>query len=237
MAQVPDQCYFVQLTEELLLHVAEYISVNDLLRFHCVNKELSMLNTDTIWKLHCRQRWSNWPRYKLTPAREAKLDTAEEARMSSKSQSKWKERYRIVEELASCQVLAVGDLVNLRWYLCFIIPGGRGERRSELIPIEFRSDGYLIVPNYPPLTYQIHHCHLATSTTDSANEQQPSPSRRMPSSEHISSKLYGDRPFSQVQFLQIANFPPHFISRQRWNAEWMICNENVIIFSTGDKEE
>ncbi|CAB9509214.1 expressed unknown protein [Seminavis robusta] len=205
---------FSCLTEELLLNVAEFLPAKDLLQFQCVSSELASLKTDSIWKQRCRDRWAPWPRFQLTSKREEELNRRFS---SSDDQKSWKVRYQLVEQQATCTELTLEDLQNLQWYLSFIISGvHRGETNSQLIPIQFCRNNHLMMMGHPPLPYQI--------ICDTP-----------PPSDHIRSGLRGDRPFSNTQYLQISEFPAHFITRKKSNAEWMIVNENVLIVSTGKR--
>jgi hypothetical protein len=80
--------------------------------------------------------------------------------------------------------------------------------------VNFTPAGFLLVPGYPPLPYEI------------VNETPPS-------SSHILESQKGDQPFSRNQWLRITHFPPHFITRNLSNAEWLIVNENVTFTSCG----
>ena len=203
---------FSNLREELLLSVAGYLSPRDLLRFQCVSKELSHLNTESIWERRCEERWKPWPRYQLTDKKRIELDSAGSAtfRMA------WKRRYKVIEEDATRNTLRSHDLQNLKWYLSFVLSGIRGEGRSDHVPVEFAFGEVLLVPGYPPLSYQI------------INETPPS------TDDHIRQNLRGDQPFSRKQYLGISNFPPHFISRKSSDAEWLIVNQSVMMVSRGE---
>ncbi|CAB9512010.1 expressed unknown protein [Seminavis robusta] len=204
---------FSCLTEELLLSVAEFLPAKDLLQFQCVSRDLAALETDTIWKQRCQDRWAPWPRFKLASKRQEEL----EREFSSVDQKSWKVRYGLVEQQATCTELTIDDLHNLQWYLSFILSGVRGESNTQLMPIRFCRNNHLAVMGHPPLPYRI---------------VQDTP----PSSDHIRSGLRGDRPFSDTQYVQISEFPAHFVTRKQSNAEWMIVNENVLIVSTGKRD-
>ena len=201
---------FSNLTEELLFHVASYLNVGALLRFQCVSKELSNLRTEPIWEDHCEKRWRNWPRYQLTDERRGVLDTPG----SITYRMTWQNRYFSIETDATRSTLRSMDLYHLQWYLCFVTSNIRGEGRADHFHVEFAIGNILLVPGYPPLQYQI------------VNEPPPI------SDDHIRQNLRGDQPFSTTQYLQINDFPLHFISRKRSDAEWLIVNENVMIVSS-----
>jgi hypothetical protein len=204
-AEKGDAALFPSLTEELLLQVAEFLPAEDVLRFQSVSKETNQLNTDKLWKKLCETRWNPWPRYRLTEARGKDLD-------EQMPNTSWKDRYMAIEQDATRTELRESDLHNLRWYLCFVLSGIRGEGRSDHMPVRFLPCNIVMVPQYPPLTYQI---------------IQETP----PSSSHIRSTLRGDQPFSNHQWLQISHFPPHFVTRKQADAEWLIVNENVMMVS------
>lgn len=202
------------LAKELYLNIATFLPVEDLCRFQCINKEIAYeINTESIWEDRCKQRWASWPRYELTAARKQEMNsdpTSRHYRMN------WKQRYHDIEREATRTTLQLRDLHKLNWYLCFVLSGIRGEGRSDHYHIEFTLGDILLVPNYPPLRYQL------------INEPPPT------TSSHIRSNIRGDRPFSTTQYLQINDFPPHFISRKQSDAEWLIVNENVMMVSRGE---
>lgn len=203
---------FSNLREELLLNIAGYLLPGDLLRFQCVSKELSDLNTESIWERRCEDQWNPWPRYRLTDEKRNELDSAG----ASTFRMTWKRRYFVIEEDATRNTLRSQDLRNLKWYLSFVLSGIRGEGRSDHVSVEFAFGEVLLVPGYPPLPYQI------------VNETPPT------TGDHIRQNLRGDRPFSKTQYFRISEFPPHFISRKSSDAEWLIVNENVIMVSRGE---
>ncbi|VEU41368.1 unnamed protein product [Pseudo-nitzschia multistriata] len=204
--------FFPNLSEELLLKVASYLPPRDLLRFQCVSKDLSNLDTDSIWEWHCEERWKPWPRYRLTDQKRVELNSGGTETFGMT----WKRRYMFIEKDATRTTLVSRDLQNLKWYLSFVLSGIRGEGRSDHLPIEFAFGEVLLVPGYPPLSYQI------------VNKTPPS------NGDRIRKNLRGDQPFSRKQYLKISNFPPHLISRKKSDAEWLIGNENVIMVSRGE---
>lgn len=203
---------FSSLREELLLNIADYLPPKELLRFQCVSKELSELNTEPIWEKRCDERWKPWPRYRLTIEKRNELDSAG----SVTSRMTWKMRYFAIEKDATRNTLRSHDLHNLRWYLSFVLSGIRGEGRSDHVAVEFAFGQVLLVPGYPPLSYKL------------VNEAPPS------TGDHVRQNLRGDQPFSNTQYLRISDFPPHFISRKSSDAEWLIVNENVMMVSRGE---
>jgi hypothetical protein len=216
---------FLKLREELMLHIASYLQPFDLLRYQCTSKELSTLNTEPIWEKLCEERWKTWPRYRLTE--EKRNDILEQNNNNNNNDnntvgllsntSSWKERYFIIEQDATRMELRSDDLRNLKWYLCFVLSGIRGEGLSgDHMSVEFTITGdYLLVPGYPPLPTQL------------INQEPPT------AGNHIRQNLRGDQPFSKTQYLSISNFPPHFITRKSSDAEWLIVNENVMMVSRG----
>jgi len=203
---------FSNLTEELLLFIADYLPPTELVRFQCVSKELSKLETEPIWERRCEDRWKPWPRYRLTDEKRKELGSSGSAtfRMT------WKRRYFLIERDATRTTLRSQDLQNLKWYLSFVLSGQRGEGRSDHLPVEFALGDVLLVPGYPPLSCQI------------VNETPPS------NGDRIRQNLRGDQPFSTTQYLRISDFPPHFITRKSSDAEWLIVNENVMMVSRGE---
>lgn len=196
------------LTEDLILSIASYLPAKDLLRFHCASLQLSRLDTDKLWNNLCRIRWNTWPRYRLTPERLEKLN-------ATFSHASWKNHYLRVRKEATCTEINSVDLCNRKWYLSFSLSGVRGETRSDFLRVNFHSVGFLAVPGYPQLPFEI------------INETPPSCS-------NIRNNQRGDQPFSTKQWLRIADFPPHFITKRLSNAEWLIVNENVTFISTSD---
>jgi len=197
---------FSSLTDDLVRHVATFLPAKNLLQLQCVSSDLSRLNTDRIWKDLCEKRWESWPRYRLTPERM-------QAFKENFPGVEWKNHYRRIEREATCTELKQSDVLNLSWYLSFNLSGVRGETNSDFMRVHFTPRG-LLVPGYPPLPYKI---------VDEAP----------PSSSYIRSNRRGDQQFSTKQYLQIADFPPHFVTRKLSNAEWLIVNENVTIVSSG----
>jgi len=195
----------VSLTEDLALEIASYLPAEDLLHFQCVSLHFSCLNTAHVWRHLCQWRWKHWSRYELTPERLDKLN-------HHCSSATWKDHYQRVELDATRMTLKKSDLFDLCWFLSFALSGVRGETRSDIQRVHFNSDA-LFVPGYPPLNYNI------------VNETPPS-------SSHIRKSRMGDQPFSTKQWLQIAEYPPHFITRRLSSAEWLIANESVMLVSS-----
>jgi len=198
---------FVSLIDEAVkLQIAEYLGPQDLLHYQCTSKELSGLDTDLIWKKLCQDRWEPWPRYRLTPERHEQLD------LLLPHAKTWKERYLITEQDATRTVLRESDLLNLQWYLSFVLSGIRGEGRTDHLPIVFTEANLLLVPTFHPMPYRI------------VNE---SPQRYPPT--HIRPSVRGDYPFSNTQWFDINSFPQHYIARNKSTAEWLIVNEYVMM--------
>lgn len=198
---------FCLLTHDLVLQISSFLPARDLLEFHCASREFSRLDTGHLWKDLCEKRWKPWPRYRLTANRLSELDT------QIMPNTSWKDRYRRIEVEATCNTLEPSHLLDLRWYLSFALSGVRGESRSDFLPVQFFEET-LDVPGYPPLPYAL------------VNEPPPS------SPVHIRPSQRGEQPFSTREWLRISDFPPHFITRQPSNAEWLIVNENVTFIST-----
>ena len=90
------------------------------------------------------------------------------------------------------------------------------ETRSDCHPIHFIPPNTLIVPGYQLLPYEI------------INDSPP-----IPAESFIRRRsLCGDNPFSNTQWLRISNFPPHYITRKTYDAEWLIVNQNVTMISS-----
>lgn len=192
------------LTEDVALEIASYLSAEDLLHLQCVSSRFSCLDTAHAWRNLCQWRWKQWSRYELTPERLDKLN-------KQCSNVTWKDHYRRVERDATRMTLKKSDLLDLCWFLSFVLSGVRGETNSDIQRVQFTSDA-LFVPGYPPLNYEI------------VNETPPS-------SSHIRKNRMGDQPFSAKQWLKIADYPPHFITRRLSSAEWLITNESVTLVS------
>jgi hypothetical protein len=191
------------LTDELLLYIAEFLPAQDLLRFQSVSNHFAALDTDSIWKERCKQRWQPWPRYRLS-----------ERRQNALPNTSWKQRYLAIEREATRTHLRMSDLQNSKWYLSFVLPGVRvREGRSEHIEVVFRANLLFVPGHHVPYRYEI------------VNEPPPA----LPN--HIRATLHGDRPFSNRQWLRISTFPVHFVTRKASDAEWLIVNENVIMVS------
>jgi hypothetical protein len=195
------------LTEDaLLLYIAAFLPARDLLQYQSISKQFANLNTDSIWKEQCQQRWQPWPRYRLNEQRLATLEAT--------TTMSWQRQYLAVEQEATRTLLQTSDLHNSQWYLSFVLSGIRGEGRSDHMAVVFRSNpNLLVVPGHDPLPYEIR------------NETPPT------SPSHIRATLRGDRPFSHRQWLRISNFPVHFVTRKAGDAEWLIVNENVMMVS------
>jgi hypothetical protein len=123
------------LTDELLLYVAAFLPVQDLLRFQSVSTHFSNLETDSIWKERCKHRWQPWPRYRLTERRQEKLDSSTET-----SNTRWKHRYRAIEREATRTRLLLSDLHHSNWNLSFVLSGTRGEGLFDHMKVFFRSN-------------------------------------------------------------------------------------------------
>ena len=195
---------FSSISDDLVKHIASFLPPKDLLQFQCISSDLSRLDTDMIWKNLCQKRWDPWPRYRLTPERIQELN-------GNFPGVSWKDHYRRIEREATCIEIKQSDFLNLCWYLSFNLSGVRGETQSDWQKVHFTPQ-FLMVPGYPPLPYAI-------------MDDPP------PRSLHIRPNRKGDQPFSTKQWLQIADFPSHGITRRLSNAEWMIVNENVTIVS------
>ena len=196
--------------EDITLHIASYLTAKELLQFQCVNSHTSQLDTNNVWKDLCKHRWKNWPRYKLT---KEKIDDYE----SVMSNITWKQHYMRIEIDATRKTLTQNDLIHLQWYISFNLNGMREETRSEFQPIHFIPPNTLMVPGYQLLPYEI------------INDAPP-----IPAESFIRRRsLCGDNnPFSNNQWLRISNFPPHYITRKTFDAEWLIVNQNVTMISS-----
>jgi len=194
------------MTPELINHVASYLAARDLLHLQCV---AAVTQKERLWEVLCCQRWEPWPAFRLTDNK--RLEYRNES-----SDTSWQERYLLTEVEANRTTLIEQDLLERKWYLSFIISGIRGESRSDLMRVHFEhlDDGTLriLVPSYPPLPVRLH-----------ASPPPSEPTRRVPQ---------GDRSFSTTQWLEIADFPVHFVTRRLSDAEWLVANENVVIVST-----
>jgi len=193
------------LMDDLLLHVASYLPAKDLIHFECISSTFSNLDIGKIWKRLCEIRWKPWPRYRLTPSRNDIISR-------NFANCGWKDHYLRVELEATSMEIKTSDLQNLSWFLSFTMTGVRGETASDLQQVHFRGS-VLLVPGYPPLPYEI---------VDETPPTIPSPRN---------CKI-GDQLFSTKQWLRIANFPPHFITKRISNAEWFIANKNVKLVSS-----
>lgn len=226
------------LADELLLRVAEYLPVSDLVRYQGLAKKFRGLDADaTVWKRRCEARWEPWPRYRLTRERHAELllleegdndDGREEQRPHPASlpprRRFWESRYAETEREASRSELRPSDLHGLRWHLSFVLSGVRGETMSDPVEVAFDpTTSSLLVPGYPPLPYRI--VLLGGGDDGRVGLLDSQRSRIRPD-------LRGDRPFSATHYVEISNFPPHLVSRKRSDAEWLIVNENVVIVSS-----
>jgi len=194
----------MQVTEDLLLHIVSYLPAKDLLHFQCVSSETSRLQTNNTWKSLCKHRWEPWPRYRLTQEKIEEI-------FETFPEFTWKDHYRTTERSATCTEIKECDLLSLSWYLNFSLSGVRGELHSDFQSVAF-SPAYLMVPGHPPLSYEI------------VNEEPPCCSHNR-ESQRVA------KPFSTKQWLRIADCPPHFIVKNKYNAEWLIANNNVSIVS------
>jgi hypothetical protein len=207
------------LTDELLLYIAGFLPVQDLLRFQSVSIHFADLDTDSIWKERCKLRWEPWPRYRLNERREVALDSITEMPNTS-----WKQRYLAIEREATRTQLQMSDLRRSKWYLSFVLPPGvlrvSEGGRSEHVEVVFRANpNVLIVPAYHlPLPYEI--------------MKEAPPTRPT----HIRATFRGDRPFSNRQWLRIGRLPVHFVTRKASDAEWLLVNENHIFVSCPPEE-
>jgi len=197
---------FDSMTQDLLLQIAGFLQPKDLLQLQCTSRETYVLDTNELWHLHCNQRWQPWPRYRMTTTRMVQLD-------SLMPNTTWQQRYLAMEKEAMKTVMNPEEFQQLDWYLSFVLSGIRGEGRSDHMPVKFTPSGVLLVPGHPPLPYEL------------LNEKPPTTPC------HIRSNLRGDQPFSDRQWLRISSFPPHFITKKKSNAEWLIVNENVMMVS------
>jgi len=193
------------LIDDLILEISKYLSFRDLLNFQSVSMRLSILDTTHSWRNLCQQRWKPWPRYALTPHRITELN-------HSLADVSWKDHYRRVELDVTRMELKKSDLLHRSWFLSFVLSGVRGETSSDVQRVRFGADNVLLVQGYPPLRYEI-------------MDETPT------SSSHICRSRMGDQPFSIKQWLRIADFPPHFITKKLSNAEWLIVNENATFVS------
>ena len=206
-AEAKDPEPFRLLTDDLQRQIASYLSPKDLLSFCGLSSEFSALDVDALWREQCIRRWSTWPRYSIND------DNRRQEFEKRHPNTLWKDRYRIVYQEATSTNVTTEDLVNLKWYLSFVLSGVRGETRSDFVQVRFTPMGTLLVPGYPPLPYHIENGHPPSS------------------SNQIPLNLRGDQPFSTQQWLRVSDFPPHFVTRKLSNAEWLIVNENVMFVS------
>lgn len=197
---------FSSLADELLLHVASFLAPVHLLRLECLSTYTYRLDTDALWRNACQRRWEKWPRYRLTSERMSKMNRSD-------PRVGWKEQYRIVERDVIRTEVTMEELEELSWYFNYTRGGGL-IAEATLLKCFFK-DNFLFLEGYPPLPVQI--------------------KEEMPPRPPIRADEVAARPFSKRQWLKIADFNPHFISRTSSNAEWLIINENVTFVSC-DKE-
>ena len=251
-----------ELPDELHVAVAAFLPTpRDLARFCATNKRATGYNTHQLWRRLCAARWADWPRYALTPAREAWL-AEQHATLD------WRGRYRHFEADASRTILTLEEMKSLNWHFNFTATaGGRGQATLK----EARFTSKLIVPGYPPLDYHLvplmepNWLTEAESSSESIDEaeangggssssggggdgsggdssQHPrrgiSAIRSLMSSLLSNSAMAGGEGFggssgvaSRRQVVQIANFPPHWVERLMDTREWLIYNDNVTFVS------
>ena len=226
------------------------------------------------WRELCKARWECWPHYRLTDARERWLDVElplEHARpprwpcrvkaVEAPSPLGWLGRYRWVELDALRTRLIDEDLTRQCWYFNFS-PSAGGRGRATLARATFGSDGWLSVPNYPPLPYALADLQVVMQDDYEANvmldnmvvEQaanQPGGDADAGAYHELQDEeldqLLGDggdngggggapRGRRTRQALLINNFPPHYIRRLPKSREWVVANDNVTFVSCAEGE-
>lgn len=202
---------FSSLADDLVLQVAAFLPPSDLTQLESVSTYVSHLNTDTLWKNLCQHRWQHWPRYQLTPEKWQELE-------SSIPRVRWKDRYRLTEHDVARTEITDEEIEKLGWYFNFTL--GAGGLRGDTLQRCFFKSGLLFLEDYPPLPYEI-----KTYAT-------PKPAR---SRWDVNGQTGQTGQTSTRQWLKIAHFPPHFISRLSESAEWLIANENVTFVSCDEK--
>ena len=136
----------LDLPDEILLNVAQFLHPRELLRCGAASRRMRALETDSLWRSICDQRWRAWPRYRLTTARERELD-------ATMSELSWKERYRYFEADAARTHITEAELSSLRWHFNFT-PQAGGRGMATLVPARF-GNGQLTLPGYPTLPYRL----------------------------------------------------------------------------------
>jgi len=211
---------FSSLADELLLHAASFLAPVDLLQLECLSSYTNHLDTDIIWRKACQRRWQKWPMYQS-------LLTSEERSSRSSGRNRcndprlvgvgWKEKYRIVECDVIRTEITMEELEDLNWYFNYTT-GAHRILDVTLLKCSFK-DSFLFLEGYPPLPVYI----------KEQEPPQPPPNQWF----SICADEFAARPFSKRQWLQIAEFEPHFISRTH-DAEWLIMTVNVTFVSCSD---
>ena len=219
------------LTEDaLLLQIAKFLPARDLLSFQCLSRKYAALPTDElVWKGLCEKRWKNWKRYHCYLSAYVDRDDHRllvEHIYKHKKYPTWQQRYIMVEHDATRISLRQRDLGVRTWHIIFYAMAEG--RHSEAHRIRFVPHlNRVIVPGYPVMPFNF---------VDASPPTPPSDSIRRKLAMFCQTDD-GDQPngatptISTTQWLNINDFPTHYIARHPVNATWIILNDNVVMFS------
>ena len=236
-----EDCRLDALPDEIVVAVASTLTKpRELLALSAVSHHFRALPTSPLWRALCEACWQPWPRYRLTPTREAWLH-----KHKVYTDYSWQARYRHFQSDAARTTLTAEEMRDLSWHFNFTVSaGGRG--RATLKPARF-SETKLYVPGYPPLDYSL--VDLAIEAPDVSDDAKcGSSGSGSPSADlqQVSEKLQQMLGITcapksvlgpTTQMLQINSFPPHIVERLASSREWLVYNDNVTFVSCVSHEE
>lgn len=213
------------LDDDSLTCLAGFLSPSELLGFLRLNRRFHALPSAALWRALCEARWRPWPRYRLDGKREEWLN----ARFPSVPRE-WIGRYRFFEEETARREITHKELQTLDWNFNFT-HGAGGQGRASVVRARFTATE-LLLPNYPPLPYQLATPAGSSGPSGSAGAMSAIGAAMSTLLSSVGVLSTPDRQMmSEPQLLLISNFPAHRIRRLPADKEWLIENPNVMIVS------
>lgn len=230
--QVSD-CLHIGIPDELILGALSFVEAKDLINFQATCKRYRNLETEDLWRALCAHRWQGWPIY----SSDDRLRHNPNEEREESPASTWKGRYEWVERDFRRTEITQDDLESLEWHFNFLPWAGGSSNGTGTRSLAYFHQGRLFILKYlwmyPSLNYEVITRNTEIDSREDANlrggleEVILEPLRLAVISAGTSSPRYSD-----IQYIQISSFPPHFVARTSVGG-WILWNENVVFFSAG----